>query len=120
MEGLIIMNDLIKTLLTGIQNALKDSLDGIVVHCRITKKGNIQCYLNDFVDSDVQETLSSALSDLDDNLTCHYRDNLKNGEPIKYLDEESQELREKTPDIIICPVSEPKSIDDMFASLDKE
>jgi len=111
------MNDLIKQHLTAIQTTCQDLLEDFISLVRVTKKGNIQLFLKEQIDTSEQEKFSTAIETLDDEITTSYLANLdKFDEPIPYKDKNGNK-KLSSPAIIIHKIGEEKSLDDMFADL---
>ena len=111
------MNELIKNQLTGIQSSVRDCLESIASGLRVSANGNLQIFLKEQCDSSVQEDFKASIETLNSDLTVTYQDNLDEfGDPTYYNNKgKKQEL---SPAIVIHPIREPKSLDDMFSDLD--
>ena len=112
------MNELIKNLLTDIQSSVKDNLESIASGLRVSKQGNLQIFLKEQVDSSVQEAFKLSIATKNPLLTVTYQDNLDEfGDPTYYNNKGTKQ--ELSPAIVIHPIREPKSLEDMFSDLDK-
>ena len=111
------MNELIKNLLTDIQSSVQDNLESIASGLRVSSNGNLQIFLKEQCDSSVQENFKSSIETLDSDLTVTYQDNLDEfGDPTYYNN--NGKKQELSPAIVIHPIREPKSVEDMFSDLD--
>ena len=116
MKGLI-MQELIKQHLTDIQSITLNYLKDITSGLRVAKTGSLQIFLNDVVDSSVQEDFQSAITSMNPDLDATYSDNLDEfGEPVAYKNSNGKKAY-LSPCITIHPKTEPKSVEDMFSSL---